>query len=56
MSTSPVSAGSGAQVVKPRPPDTDTTVPRQGASWQKYLTPVFEPPLALALLITLTRN
>jgi membrane fusion protein, multidrug efflux system len=56
MSTSPVSAGSGAQVVKPRPPDTDTTVPRQGASWQKYLTPVFVVLLALAVLITLTRN
>ena len=56
MSTSPVSSGSGAQVVKPRPPDTDTTVPRQGASWQKYLTPVFVVLLALAVLITLTRN
>jgi membrane fusion protein, multidrug efflux system len=56
MSTSPVSAGSGAQVVKPRPPDTATTVPRQGASWQKYLTPVFVVLLALAVLITLTRN
>jgi membrane fusion protein (multidrug efflux system) len=56
MSTSPVSAGSGAQVVKPRPPDTDTTVPRRGASWQKYLTPVFVVLLALAVLITLTRN
>jgi membrane fusion protein, multidrug efflux system len=56
MSTSPVSAGSGAQVVKPRPPDTDTTVPRQGASWQKYLTPIFVVLLALAVLITLTRN
>ena len=56
MSTSPVSAGSGAQVVKPRPPDTDTTVPRQGASWQKYVTPVFVVLLALAVLITLTRN
>jgi membrane fusion protein (multidrug efflux system) len=56
MSTSPVSAGSGAQVVKPRPPDTDTAVPRRGASWQKYLTPVFVVLLALAVLITLTRN
>jgi len=56
MSTSPVSAGSGAQVVKPRPPNTDTTVPRQGPSWQKYLTPVFVVLLALAVLITLTRN
>jgi membrane fusion protein, multidrug efflux system len=56
VSTSPVSSGSGAQVVKPRPPDTDTTVPRQGASWQKYLTPVFVVLLALAVLITLTRN
>jgi membrane fusion protein (multidrug efflux system) len=56
MSTSPVSAGSGAQVVKPRPPDTDTAVPRRGANWQKYLTPVFVVLLALAVLITLTRN
>jgi len=58
MSTSPVSAGSAAPVGKPLPPktDIDEAAPRQGASWQKYLTPVFVVLLALAVLITLTRN
>jgi membrane fusion protein (multidrug efflux system) len=58
MSASPVSTGSPAPAAKLQPPTTDTDkgVPRQGASWQKYLTPVFVVLLALAVLITLTRN
>src|ERR1700722_10206803 len=57
MSTSPVSAGSAAPAVKPLPhkPDTDEAVPRR-ARWQNYLTPIFVVLLALAVLITITRN
>jgi membrane fusion protein (multidrug efflux system) len=58
MSASPVSTGSPAPAAKLQPPttDTDKAVPRRGASWQNYLTPVFVVLLALAVLITLTRN
>jgi len=58
MSASPVSTGSPAPAAKLQPPttDTDRAVPRRGASWQNYLTPVFVVLLALAVLITLTRN
>jgi membrane fusion protein (multidrug efflux system) len=58
MSTSPVSAGSAAPVAKPLPPktDTDEAVPRRGARWQNYLTPIFVVLLALAVLITITRS
>jgi membrane fusion protein, multidrug efflux system len=58
MSTPPVSAGSAAPVAKPLPPktDTDEAVPRRGASWQNYLTPIFVVLLALAVLITITRS
>jgi membrane fusion protein (multidrug efflux system) len=58
MSASPVSAGSPSPAAKLQPPatDTDKAAPRRGASWQNYLTPVFVVLLALAVLITLTRN
>ena len=58
MSTPPVSAGSAAPVAKPLPPktDTDEAVPRRGARWQNYLTPIFVVLLALAVLITITRS
>src|SRR5246127_1287950 len=58
MSASPVSAGSPAPAAKLQPPttDTDKTVPLRGASWQKYVTPLLVVLLALAVLITLTRN
>jgi membrane fusion protein, multidrug efflux system len=57
MSTSPVSGGS-APVAKPLPPKTDTyeAVPRRGARWQSYITPILVVILALAVLITITRN
>src|SRR5258708_7276178 len=55
MSTSPVSAGSAAPVGKPKP-DTERATPRRGATWQKYVTPIFVVVLALAILITITRN
>jgi membrane fusion protein, multidrug efflux system len=56
MSTSPVPQGPA--VAKPLPPksDTDQPVPRQGARWQNYITPVLVVLLALAVLITITRN
>jgi membrane fusion protein (multidrug efflux system) len=58
MSTLPVSAGSAGPVAKPLPPttDIDKAVARRGARWQNYLTPFFVVLLALAVLITLTRN
>jgi len=56
MSTSPVPQGPA--VAKPLPPksDTDQPVPRQGARWQNYMTPVLVVLLALAVLITITRS
>ena len=58
MSTSPVSTGSAASVPKPVPPkmDTDQAVPRRGARWQSYITPILVVILALAVVITITRN
>src|SRR3984957_16655807 len=58
MSTSPVSAGPAGPVAQPLPPktDTDKAVPSRGARWQNYLTPIFVLLLALAVLITITRN
>lgn len=58
MSTSPVSAGSATPESKPVPPkiSTDETEPRQGARWQRYLTPILVVILAVAILITITRN
>src|ERR1700692_2344588 len=58
MSTPPVSAGSAAPVAKPLPPktDTDEAVPRPGARWQNYLTPILVVILAVAVLITITRS
>src|SRR6202044_2277897 len=45
-------------VAKPLPPksDTDQPVPRQSARWRNYITPVLVVLLALAVLITITRN
>jgi membrane fusion protein (multidrug efflux system) len=58
MSTSPVSAGSAAPTAKPLPPktDTDQAVPPRGARWKSYITPIFVVLLALAVLVTITRN
>ena len=57
MATSPVSAGSAVPPAKPLPPKTatDEAVPRR-AKWQNYLTPIVVVLLALAVLITITRN
>jgi membrane fusion protein (multidrug efflux system) len=58
MSTSPVSPGSATPISQPVPPkvSADEAVPRRGAGWQSYLTPVLVVLLALAVLITITRN
>jgi len=58
MSTSPVSAGSAPPTPKPVPPKitTDQAVPRQGARWQNYITSILVVLLAVAVLITITRN
>src|ERR1700724_126836 len=58
MSTSPVSAGSTLPAAKPVPPtiDRDKAGPRRGARWQNYVVPTFVVLLALAVLITITRN
>src|SRR5580692_2887880 len=58
MPTSPLSAGSEAAAPKPLPPksDADHSVPRQGPSWQNYLTTICVVLLTVAVLITLTRN
>jgi membrane fusion protein (multidrug efflux system) len=58
MSTSPVSTGSAVPVAKPVPPkiDTDQAVPHRGARWKSYTTPILVVILALAVVITITRN
>ena len=58
MSTSPVSAGTAPPIPRPVPPkaSADQAVPRQGARWQNYITPILVVLLALAVLITITRN
>jgi membrane fusion protein (multidrug efflux system) len=58
MSASPVSVESAAPVAKPAPPKTDeaSVAPRSAARWRKYLSPILVVLLALAVLITITRN
>jgi membrane fusion protein (multidrug efflux system) len=58
MSASPVSAESAATVTKPLPPESDKPAASShgGARWKKYLTPLLVMALALAVLITITRN
>ena len=58
MSISPASAGPAPTVPKPVSPriDTDQAVPRRGARWQNYVTPILVMLLALTVLLTITRN
>ena len=53
-----LSAESAAPAVKPAPPETEKTAaaPRKDSRWQKYLTPILITLLAVAVLITITRN
>jgi membrane fusion protein, multidrug efflux system len=58
MSDSPVSAESPASVTKPLPPESDKPAASShgSAGWKKYVTPLLVVALALAVLITITRN
>jgi membrane fusion protein, multidrug efflux system len=58
MSASPVSAESAAPVTKPLPPESDKPAASShgDARWKKYVTPLLVVALALAVLITITRN
>jgi membrane fusion protein (multidrug efflux system) len=58
MSGSPVPAESAGPVAKPQPPQSDKPEAASHGSngWKKYLTPLHVVALALAILITITRN
>jgi membrane fusion protein (multidrug efflux system) len=57
MSASPVPAESAAPVTKPLPAgDKPAATSRGNDGWKKYLTPLLVVALALAVLITITRN
>jgi len=58
MSASPAPAESAAPVTKPLPPQGDKpeAASHGGSGWKKYLTPLLVVALALAVLITITRN
>jgi membrane fusion protein (multidrug efflux system) len=58
MSASPVSAESATPVTKPLPPESDKPAASSHGSvgWKKYVTPFLVVALALAVLITITRN
>ena len=58
MSTSPVPAKSAAPETKPLPPESDKPAASShgSAGWKKYVTPLLVVALALAVLITITRN
>ena len=58
MSASPVSAESTSPVASSAPPKihNDTASARGGTKWQKYVTPFVVVLLALAVLITVTRD
>ena len=58
MSTSPLSAGSAPPMSKPVLPKitTDQAIPRQGGRRQNYITTILVALLALAVLVTITRN
>ena len=57
MSTSPVSAGSAQPISNPVPPKSaDQAAPRPGARWQNYITTILVLLLAVAVLVTITRN
>jgi membrane fusion protein (multidrug efflux system) len=55
MSTSPVPAGPAPPVASPKV-DNAQAGPRQNPRWQSFLTPILVVLLALAVVITITRN
>ncbi len=58
MSTSPVPADSAAPVKKPLTPESDkpAAASHGSAGWKRYVTPLLVVALALAILLTITRN
>ncbi len=57
MSSTPVPAKSDTPVAKPTPEhDKTQTAPRPETGWKKFVTPLLVMLLALAVLITVTRN
>src|SRR6202453_2784515 len=57
MSSTPVPASSGTPVAKLAPEhDKTQSTPQPEASWKKFVTPLLVMLLALAVLITVTRN
>jgi len=58
ISASPAPAESAAPVTKPLPPESDKPAASSHGSvaWKKYVTPLLVVALALAVLITITRN
>src|SRR5215472_1916574 len=56
MSASPAPAPSASPAVKPPKTDATPGTPHGGARWKKYLTPILVLLLALAILVTITRN
>ena len=58
MSASPAPAESPSPVVKPVPSKADAApgTPPGPATWRKYLSPILVLLLALAILVTITRN
>ena len=57
MSASPIPVDSATPVAKPETPSKEKNVAAPPASrWQKYVTPILVVVLALAVLITVTRN
>src|SRR6266849_4137508 len=58
MSASPASAESAVPVTKPLPPESGKPAASSHSSfgWRKYVTPLLVVALALAVLITITRN
>src|SRR5579862_1808563 len=58
MSASPAPAESAAPVTKPLPPESGKPAAASHGSvgWKKYVTPLLVVALALAVLITITRN
>lgn len=57
MSASPLPSGSTAPLAKPSSPKIEKVPAAPGGSrWQKYLTPILVVLLAVAVLVTITRN
>jgi membrane fusion protein, multidrug efflux system len=58
MSASPAPAQSADTVTKPLPPQSEKpeAASHGSSGWKKYLTPILVVALALAILITITRN